>query len=159
MRLFFFVCLMFALVSCSSTKPTQTSADGNDQFANNGLELHGSSDSGNAGGLKTVYFTKDSSILTEQSKNDLKDNAAFLKTNKNVSVEIEGHCDERGGRQYNLSLGERRAKTTKDYLIAMGVDKKQITTISYGNEKPGSFGHSENEWSKNRRSNFSITAK
>lgn len=159
MRLFFFASLMLALVSCSSTKPSMNNSEGADQVANNGLELHGSSDSGNAGGLKTVYFTKDSAQLTSKSKTDLQRNSEFLKGNQNVSVEIEGHCDERGGRQYNLSLGERRAKTTKEYLIAMGVDKKQLSTISYGNEKPVSFGHSENEWSKNRRSNFSITAK
>lgn len=159
MRMFLVSALMLTLASCSSSKPDQKASPENDQDTNNGLVLHGSSDSGNAGGLRTVYFTKDSSVLTTQSKNDLKMNAEFLKKNQNVSVEIEGHCDERGGRQYNLSLGERRAKTTRDYLTALGADSKQITTISYGNEKPVSFGHSETEWAKNRRSNFSITAK
>lgn len=159
MRLLLVPALLLALVSCSSNKPKQENTSENDSGSNNGLVLNGSSDSGNAGGLRTVFFTKDSSKLTAQSKEDLKSNAEFLKLNKSVSVEIEGHCDERGGRQYNLTLGERRAKTTRDYLLAMGVDSKQLTTMSYGNEKPVSFGHSEVEWSKNRRSNFFISAK
>ncbi len=152
--------VLLALASCSSKPKTTTdSAVADGSLDKNGLLLHGSSDQGTAGGLRTVYFTQDSSILSETSKSDLRSNADFLKAHKNVSVEVEGHCDERGGRQYNLSLGERRAKATKDYLRALGVPKEQITTISYGNERPVEEGHSESSWSKNRRANFSITAK
>lgn len=159
MKLFGLLVLL-ALVSCSSKpKNSADSAVGDGDLSKDGLVLHGSSDLGNAGGLRTVYFTMDSSILSETSKADLRSNAEFLKAHKNVAIEVEGHCDERGGRQYNLSLGERRAKATKDYLRALGVPKEQVTTISYGNERPVEEGHSENSWSKNRRANFSITAK
>lgn len=86
-------------------------------------------------------------------------NAEFLKTNAQVDIQIEGHADERGGRQYNLALGERRAKAMRDYLVAKGVSSKRISTISYGNERTLAEGHDESAWSKNRRANFVITAK
>ena len=86
-------------------------------------------------------------------------NADFLKSNTKVDIQVEGHCDERGGRQYNLALGERRAKAVRDYLVALGVESKRISTISYGNERPISEGHDESAWSKNRRANFVVTAK
>lgn len=157
MRVLFLIFFSILCFSCSS-KP-KNSADHNSETSKNGFELYGNSDSGNAGGLRTVFFMKDSSVLNESSKKALQGNADFIKANPSVSVEIEGHCDERGSRQYNLSLGERRAKTTKEYLVALGVSAKQLTTLSFGNEKPLAEGHSESEWSKNRRANFSITAK
>ena len=158
----FFTTLMvtFLAVGCASKRP-KNAQDGADAGKNNGLslELNGDSDNGKAGGLATVYFAFDSSNLDAQTKSDLKNNADFLKNNSNVDVQVEGHCDERGGSQYNLALGERRAKAVRDYLVALGVASKRISTISYGSERPKVQGHDEAAWAQNRRANFVITAK
>jgi peptidoglycan-associated lipoprotein len=152
----------FLAVGCSSNKPknAQDGANGANG-ANNGLtlELNGDSDSNTAGGLQTVYFDFNESSLTSDTKTSLKNNADFLKANAAVEVQVEGHADERGGHQYNLALGERRAKAVRDYLVAAGVAAKRITTISYGKERPVSEGHDDAAWSKNRRANFVVTAK
>ena len=74
-------------------------------------------------------------------------------------MQIEGHADERGGIQYNLALGEKRAKAVREYLVALGVAQKRIGVVSYGKEKPVAFGHDEGAWEKNRRANFVVTAK
>jgi len=123
------------------------------------LELNGDSDSGKAGALQTVYFDFNSAQLTEQTKNTLKDNADFLKKSETIEVQVEGHADERGSVQYNLALGEKRAKTVKSYLMGLGIKVKRMSTISYGKERPLTFGHDESSWSKNRRANFVITTK
>ncbi len=123
------------------------------------LELNGDSDSGKAGTLSTVYFDFNSSSLNSSTRNALESNANFLKENPSVEVQIEGHADERGGVQYNLALGERRAQAAKQYLVSMGVSSSRITTISFGKERPIAFGHDESAWSQNRRANFVVTAK
>ncbi len=160
-----FSTLMIGLlaVGCSS-KPKNSqdlAAAGNADGANSGLtlELNGDSDSNKAGGLRTVFFGYDSSNLDSEGKETLKNNAEFLKTNAAVEVQVEGHCDERGGRQYNLALGERRAKSVRDHLVALGVAAKRVSIVSYGNERPSTEGHDESAWSKNRRGNFVVTAK
>ncbi len=157
-----FIAISLVAVGCASKKPgnnpdSLTANGGNNSGLS--LELKGDSDSGTAGGLQTVYFDFDSSTLGEGSKATLKANAEFLKANASVDVQVEGHADERGGIQYNLALGERRAKSVRDYLVALGVAKKRISVISYGKEKPVAFGHDEAAWSKNRRANFVVTAK
>jgi peptidoglycan-associated lipoprotein len=78
--------------------------------------------------------------------------AAFLNANPSLTITIEGHCDERGTREYNLALGERRAAAARDYLLAQGVDQARIRVISYGKERPMAAGSNETSWSKNRRS-------
>jgi peptidoglycan-associated lipoprotein len=151
-------CLIFSLTflfSCSSKKVEKKSSS-NDVVSKDGLVLNGDSDSGKAGKLKTVYFSYNSSQLDNKAKDILKNNAEFLKQNTNVFLEIEGHCDERGGRQYNLALGERRAKMVRDYLNALGVKSFRLKVISYGNERPLSDAPNEQAWSKNRRSNFVV---
>ena len=161
----FFTTLLVTLlaVGCSSNRPKNAQDAGADgaNGANNGLslDLNGDSDSNKAGGLQTVYFAYESSNLESSAKDTMKANADFLKTNANVDIQVEGHCDERGGRQYNLALGERRAKAVRDYLVAMGVEAKRVSTISYGNERALAEGHDEPAWSKNRRANFVVTAK
>jgi peptidoglycan-associated lipoprotein len=160
----FFTTLMvaFLAVGCSSNRPknAQDGANGADgSNAGMTLELNGDSDSNKAGGLQTVFFGFDSSNLDSAAKSTMKSNADFLKSNTKVDIQVEGHCDERGGRQYNLALGERRAKAVREYLVALGVEAKRISTISYGNERPVSEGHDESAWSKNRRGNFVVTAK
>ncbi len=82
---------------------------------------------------------------------------AILKENPNLKLTIEGHCDERGTAEYNLALGERRAKAGKDYLVAAGIPADRITTISYGKERPFVLGHDENAWKWNRRDHMVIT--
>ncbi len=149
-------------VGCASKKPSNSPdslSGGNGANGGLTLELKGDSDSATAGGLQTVYFGFDSANLDGSAKETLKGNAEFLKSNPSVEVQVEGHCDERGGIQYNLALGERRAKSVRDYLVAMGVAAKRISLISYGKEKPVAFGHDESAWGKNRRGNFVITAK
>lgn len=89
----------------------------------------------------------------------LDDNIAFLAANVAVNIQIEGHADERGSSQFNLTLGEKRAQSVYDYLTGRGVDGKKLSVISLGKEKPVSFGHDEESWSKNRRANFVVTAK
>ncbi|MFZ4714124.1 MAG: peptidoglycan-associated lipoprotein Pal [Bacteriovoracaceae bacterium] len=123
------------------------------------LEVNGSSDQNKAGAIQTVYFDLDSSDISGATKESLNANAEFLKANTSVKVLVEGHCDERGGTQYNLALGEKRARSVKDYLVAMGVDAKRIETKSMGKESPLDFGHDEAAWSKNRRGSFVVIAK
>lgn len=149
------------VVGCASKKPGNSPDSGANTGANNGLtlELKGDSDAGTAGGLQTVFFDFDSSTLSGSAKETAKANAEFLKANATVDVQVEGHCDERGSIQYNLALGERRAKSVRDYLVAMGVASNRVSVISYGKEKPLAFGHDESAWGRNRRATFVITAK
>ncbi len=160
-------CLMFTVAACSSkSKKTGTEGDANstskmDNGNNAGisLELNGDSDSNKAGALRTVYFDFNSASIAGDTKETLVNNAKFLKANTSVKVQVEGHADERGGVQFNLALGEKRAKTVKDFLVTEGVEASRISTISFGKEKPVAFGHDEDAWSKNRRANFVIIAK
>lgn len=130
-----------------------------DTMADSPVELNGTSDDNTAGNLQTVYFDFDSSQLTSAARDTLERNSEFLKDNENVDIQIEGHADERGGEQYNLALGERRARSVKDYMVALGVDANRISIISFGKTTPKAFGHNEQAWSQNRRANFVITAK
>ncbi len=99
----------------------------------------------------TVYFGYDSSALSDDAQATLSRQAGFLKGNPALTVTIEGHCDERGTREYNLALGERRAAATRDYLLAQGINPARIRVISYGKERPVASGSNETSWSKNRR--------
>lgn len=99
----------------------------------------------------TVYFTFDSYALDSAAQSTLDQQAAILLRNAAVSVVVEGHCDDRGTREYNLALGERRATAVKDYLVAYGVTPGRIRVISYGKERPIAFGDSDAAQAKNRR--------
>ena len=99
-----------------------------------------------------VFFATNESLLTTKSRDTLRKQAAWLRENTNVNVVIEGHADERGTREYNLALGERRANAAKDYLMTYGVSGKRISVISYGKEKPVNPASSPLAWSQNRRS-------
>ena len=90
--------------------------------------------------------------MTTASRETLRKQATFLRKNKNLNVTIEGHADERGTREYNLALGERRANAARDYLMTYGISGKRISVISYGNEKPVNPASSALAWSQNRRS-------
>ena len=109
--------------------------------------------------LKDVHFEFDKYDIRPQDAEALKGNAALLTKNPKVKVQIEGHCDERGTNDYNLALGERRASSTKKYLISLGVSQDRISTISYGEEKPLDSGRNEEAWSKNRRAHWIVISK
>ncbi len=99
-----------------------------------------------------VFFGYDSSELDSDALELLQDQVAWLKQNSNVSVTIEGHCDERGTREYNLALGEKRAQAVKNYLIGLGINPDRVSTISYGKERPAVVGSNDGAWAQNRRS-------
>jgi peptidoglycan-associated lipoprotein len=104
--------------------------------------------------LKPIYFAFDKSDIRPADAKVLDATAAYLKANPNQLVLIEGHCDERGTSEYNLALGERRAKSAMNYLVANGIEAGRITTISYGKERPICSEHNEACWSKNRNDTF-----
>ncbi|PPR47313.1 MAG: Outer membrane lipoprotein Omp16 [Alphaproteobacteria bacterium MarineAlpha5_Bin9] len=99
-----------------------------------------------------VFFGYDSFDLDADAQELLQDQAAWMKQHSDVSVIIEGHCDERGTREYNLALGEKRAQAVKNYLISLGVSSSRVSTISYGKERPAVIGSNDGAWSQNRRS-------
>ena len=104
--------------------------------------------------LKDVYFDFDRYDLRSDARDTLKANADWLKQNPATTVEIEGHCDERGTAEYNLALGAKRAQAAKDYLTTLGVDAQRLSTISYGQEIPVCTDHNEECWQKNRHDRF-----
>ena len=106
--------------------------------------------------LQTVYFDFDKFNLRSDANASLDANFNLLTDFSDVIVKIEGHCDERGTVEYNLSLGEKRAKATMDYLVGLGIDPTRVSIISYGKEKPADPGHNEAAWAKNRRAEFRI---
>jgi peptidoglycan-associated lipoprotein len=99
-----------------------------------------------------VFFNYDSSDLDSDAQELLQDQVAWLKQHSDVSVIVEGHCDERGTREYNLALGEKRAQSVKNYLIGLGISSDRISTISYGKERPAVVGSNDGAWAQNRRS-------
>lgn len=101
--------------------------------------------------VRIIYFDYDSSTVLPQFRNAIEAHAAFLVANPNVIMSMEGHADERGSREYNLALGERRAITVKRQMLLLGASASQTRTISYGEERPVEEGHDEYIWSQNRR--------
>ena len=98
-----------------------------------------------------VFFGYDSSELDSDAKELLQDQVAWIKEH-NASITIEGHCDERGTREYNLALGEKKAQAVKNYMTSLGISSSQISTISFGKERPAVVGSNDGAWSQNRRS-------
>ena len=99
-----------------------------------------------------IFFATNKSKLTTASRDTLRKQATWMRKNKDVTVTVEGHADERGTREYNLALGERRANAAKDYLMTYGISENRISVISYGKERPVDSGSNPLSWSKNRRS-------
>ena len=126
----------------SGASSGSASAESNVQSADNMLAKVGS----------TVYFDYDESSLTVEAQATLDRQAAFLKANPSIRIVIEGHCDERGTREYNLALGDRRASAASDYLVAKGVNSSRLTTISFGKERPAVGGSNDTSYALNRRS-------
>ena len=106
--------------------------------------------------FKDINFDFDKFSLRPEAREILKQHADYLAKNRDVNVTIEGHCDEKGTSEYNLALGERRAKEALKYLKELGVSAKRMKTVSYGKEKPLDPGHNEEAWAKNRRDHFVI---
>jgi peptidoglycan-associated lipoprotein len=109
--------------------------------------------------LANIYFDYDKALIREDAKPVLETNAAWLNKFKTIKILIEGHCDERGTEEYNLALGEKRAKNTMDYMGTLGISAGRIKILSYGKSQPLDPGHDEAAWQKNRRAQFMIIEK
>lgn len=105
---------------------------------------------------ENVYFGFDDASLTRKARRILSDKAEWLRNHPEQEVVIEGHCDERGTKEYNMALGQRRAESIKNYLVNAGIDSSRIDTISYGEERPVDPRHNEMAWAKNRRGEFRL---
>jgi peptidoglycan-associated lipoprotein len=123
------------------------------------IRAMGSDEIDRLGLLKPIYFDYDSSDLREADRRILSENADALKRFDFIRVTIEGHCDERGTVEYNLALGERRARAAQDYLASLGVAADRMKTVSYGKEVPICRESSEECWARNRRAHFAVTGK
>ena len=109
--------------------------------------------------LKMIHFDYDRYFVREDAKPVLDTNAAWLKKFQSAKILIEGHCDERGTEEYNLALGEKRAQSTYDHLVSLGISPQRVKVISYGKSQPLDNGHNETAWQKNRRAQFLIIEK
>ncbi len=150
-----FIVIIFGLVvSACATKKTSTSTSAKIDSQLQGDVYIGSDTVGELakGVPDRVFFATNESILTTKSRDTLRKQAAWLRENADVNVVVEGHADERGTREYNLALGERRANAAKDYLMTYGISADRISVISYGKERPVDPGSNPLSWSKNRRS-------
>jgi peptidoglycan-associated lipoprotein len=105
---------------------------------------------------ENIYFAFDSSVLSDQAKQILNSKADYLRTNPDITITVEGHCDDRGTSAYNMALGERRAETVKIFLAWLGIGTKRLNTVSYGEERPIATRHDAASWAQNRRAQFVI---
>ena len=144
-RFFILTAIMFGLSACTSTSIERTS----DATAVSASTTSVYSES-SLTSSSTVYFSYDNYNIDSIGSDKIKNLAAIVKMN-GLNVRVEGHCDDRGTREYNLALGERRANAIAELLIINGVSKANIMTVSYGEEKPSARGSNEKSWSKNRR--------
>ena len=160
--------LVFFLAACSTTPKDTADSSGSGSTSTSSDVSSGSSDESSSSESASiepgsqedlivnvgdrVFFNYDSSELDSDAQELLQDQVAWLKQYSNVSVIIEGHCDERGTREYNLALGEKRAQSVKNYLINLGISADRVSTISYGKERPAVVGSNDGAWAQNRRS-------
>ena len=158
--------LVFFLAACSTTpKDTADSSGSGSTSASSDVSSSGETETTEAASIEPgsqedlivnvgdrVFFNYDSAELDTDAQELLQDQVAWLKQYSNVSVIIEGHCDERGTREYNLALGEKRAQSVKNYLINLGISADRVSTISYGKERPAVVGSNDGAWAQNRRS-------
>ena len=140
---------LFLVAACETAPQDENSKTG---MGENGVDTSPGSQGDlekNVGAL--VFFDLDSSVVTSEGQRTLERQAAWLQQYSNLSITIEGHCDERGTREYNLALGERRANAVKNYLVSLGVNAGRVSTVSYGKERPAVVGSDESAWAQNRR--------
>ncbi len=144
-----------AVAGCATKRdrlPPEPMGTGNGGASANGRLLPGSQEDFLANtAADRVYFDTDRFNIDAEDAEVLRSQAAWLRRYPDVRVTIEGHCDERGTRDYNIALGERRANAAKNYLASLGVDPSRISTVSYGKERPAALGSDEASWARNRR--------
>ncbi len=159
-------CVALAASGCSSKKKPPTGLEGGAQTGSTGggmgesslNALQGGTLGGGAGGpLHDIHFGYNDYTIQPQDSSVLKDNAQWLQSHAGSTVQIEGHCDERGSEEYNIALGAKRAQAAKDYLTTLGVSPGRMTTISYGKELPLCTEHNETCWAENRRDHFVVS--
>ena len=158
--------LVFFLAACSTTpKDTADSSGSGSTSTSSDVSSSGETETTESASIEPgsqedlivnvgdrVFFNYDSSELDTDAQELLQDQVAWLKQYSDVSVIIEGHCDERGTREYNLALGEKRAQSVKNYIINLGISADRVSTISYGKERPAVVGSNDGAWAQNRRS-------
>jgi peptidoglycan-associated lipoprotein len=105
---------------------------------------------------ENIHFEFNSALLADQAQLILKSKADYLHNNSDVTVTVEGHCDDRGTESYNIALGQKRAESVKKFLVALGISTNRMATVSYGEERPLAMGQDETSWAKNRRAQFMI---
>ncbi len=148
---------VFLLTACETAPGSSSGQDGSGNVAEGGPATPGSQRDLEQNVGDRVFYGYDSASLSAESQHTLERQAAWLKQYSNISVTLEGHCDERGTREYNLALGERRAAAAKKYLVGLGISSSRISTISYGKERPAVIGSDESSWSQNRRAVTVVT--
>ena len=136
----------FALSACATKKVSTGQMQGDVYTGTDTVEYLAS------GVPDRVFFATNESVLTTAARETLRKQAGWLRKNSDVTIVLEGHADERGTREYNLALGERRANAAKDYLTTYGISSDRVSVLSYGKERPGDSGSNPLAWSKNRRS-------
>ena len=154
-RILSVVFMLLFLAACGSTPKDESAGDSSGDLTS----VDYTSDGIRAGSAEDliinvgdrVFFELNSHELSSDAKELLQDQASWLKQYSNVEVTIEGHCDERGTREYNIALGERRAQAMKNYLIGLGIVADRLSTISYGKERPAVLGSNDAAWDQNRR--------
>ncbi|TAE33277.1 MAG: peptidoglycan-associated lipoprotein Pal [Alphaproteobacteria bacterium] len=155
-----FSCL-FALAACETPSEADTTGVGNENTTPTTGDSVGSStmqEAFNQQAGDRVFFALDSSVVTSEGRATLERQAQWLNQNPSVAAVVEGHCDERGTREYNLALGERRGNAARDVLVAAGVSPARLTVISYGKERAAVMGSDEQSWAQNRRAVTVLTA-
>ena len=145
-NVFLVILACLALTACATKKVSTGQMQGDVYTGTDTVEYLAS------GVPDRVFFATNESVLTTASRETLRKQAAWLRKNSDVTIVLEGHADERGTREYNLALGERRANAAKDYLMTYGISSDRISVLSYGKERPVDAGSSKLAWSKNRRS-------
>ncbi len=169
-RLFFVIGLTILLLGCSKdqvkeeepVEVTDLNADSAATSNEDGVQTYGAEDDTGSAfnqlddpqsplSVRIIYFEYDSSEIRSDYRSTIEAHALYLQQNPNTSIILEGHADERGSREYNLALGERRAKTVKQQMLLLGANSNQIRLVSYGEERPASDGHDDASWQQNRR--------
>ena len=146
-NLFFITLVALVLSACATQKKASDTAISGDVYTGTETIKYLAK-----GVPDRVFFATNKSVLTTAARDTLRKQAAWLRKNKDINVTVEGHADERGTREYNLALGERRANAVKDYLMTYGISGNRLSVISYGKERPVNSGSSPLAWSQNRRS-------